>query len=87
MHADSYFFITFILVHSKQQPSNRPRSVFLFFINASVPSIIGEVVAYVGNVTTPLAMMIIGSTLAKMNPKEVFADLFNISLVSLETVF
>ena len=50
-------------------------ALILFFINASVPSIIGEVVAYVGNVTTPLAMMIIGSTLAKMNPKEVFADL------------
>ena len=50
-------------------------ALVLFFLDVRVPSMIGEAVNYVGSVTTPLAMMIIGSTLAKMNPKEVFTDI------------
>ena len=50
-------------------------ALVLFFLDIKIPSMIGEAVNYVGSITTPLAMMIIGSTLAKMNPREVFTDL------------
>ncbi len=49
-------------------------ALIIYFLNIPVPDVVGSVVNYVGNLTTPLAMMMIGSTLAKMNPKEVFLD-------------
>ena len=38
------------------------------------PAIVGQMVDYVGNLTSPMAMLIIGSALAKLSLRTVFGD-------------
>ena len=40
-----------------------------------MPQIIGETSNLIGSITTPLAMMLIGSSLADIPPKEVINDI------------
>lgn len=49
-------------------------ALLLFVINPKLPSPITAAITYVGNLTTPLAMMIIGSSLAAISLKEIFGD-------------
>lgn len=49
-------------------------AIVIYFIGVSFPDWVKSPVASFGNMTTPLAMMLIGSTLAGMDLKEVFAD-------------
>lgn len=49
-------------------------AVFIYFLNIKVPYAIESTLASVGALTVPLAMMIIGATLATMNPKELLKD-------------
>lgn len=49
-------------------------ALIIYFINISVPTVVSSVVSSIGNLTTPLAMMIVGSTLGKMKIRELFND-------------
>ncbi|MCD7824782.1 MAG: AEC family transporter [Clostridiaceae bacterium] len=49
-------------------------SVILYFINVPFPSVVSETVDSIGGLTSPLAMILIGSTLATMNVREVFTE-------------
>ena len=49
-------------------------SLVLFFTPISVPEYLNDALNYLGNLTTPLAMIILGGTIAKMNLKELFDD-------------
>lgn len=49
-------------------------AVLIYVLDIHFPDIICSTVKSVGNVTTPLAMMLIGSTLATMNLREIFGD-------------
>lgn len=49
-------------------------AVFVYFLDLKVPYAIESTLASVGALTVPLAMMIIGATLATMNPKELLKD-------------
>lgn len=49
-------------------------AVLLYLVDLSFPAEIVQVTASVGNMTTPAAMLCIGSTLATMPPKEVVDD-------------
>lgn len=49
-------------------------SLGLFFTPISVPEYLNDALNYLGNLTTPLAMIILGGTIAKMNLKELFDD-------------
>lgn len=49
-------------------------AVVIYVLNIRFPEIICSTVSTVGTVTTPLAMMLIGSTLATMNLREIFGD-------------
>ena len=46
----------------------------LYFSALRVPAIVGQMVDYVGNLTSPMAMLIIGSALAKLSLRTVFGD-------------
>ncbi len=50
-------------------------SVIVYFLNVDAPFVIVETVGYIGSLTVPLAMMIVGATLANMKLKELFEDL------------
>lgn len=50
-------------------------TVLVFYTNLSVPGIIADAVDLVGRMTTPSAMLIIGSTLAGIPLRDVFSDL------------
>lgn len=41
-------------------------------INVKLPYIVGQTCTYIGNITTPLSMMVIGAGLVKMDFKELF---------------
>ena len=47
-------------------------SVIIFVFNIPVPKVLDEVLASVGSLTSPLAMMLVGASLAVMNVKELF---------------
>lgn len=46
----------------------------LCVLNVRLPEAIALTGEYLGNITTPLAMMMVGSSLAEMRPKELFSD-------------
>lgn len=50
-------------------------SIIIFFTNVQMPSLLVETANMVGNMTSPLAMILIGANLAMINVKEVFNDL------------
>ena len=47
-------------------------ALVICIFNIHLPYIIGQTVTYIGNITTPLSMMIIGAGLVKMDVKELF---------------
>lgn len=49
-------------------------ALIIFFLDIELPDVIVSPVASLGNITSPLAMLIIGSTLANMDIREVFND-------------
>lgn len=49
-------------------------AVIIYFINVQFPIVLVDTILMVGGLTTPLAMLLIGSTLAAMPLKEVFND-------------
>ena len=49
-------------------------SIIIYITKINVPVIIKETTSLVGNITTPLAMILIGSSLAEIPMKEVFAE-------------
>lgn len=49
-------------------------AILIFLLNIKMPIIISNTVQMVGNMTTPLAMIMIGSTLATINIKSIFTD-------------
>lgn len=50
-------------------------AIFLYFTGIQFPSTLAGPIGSVGAMTTPLAMMLIGSTLATIRPGEVFRDI------------
>jgi predicted permease len=49
-------------------------ALIIYFMNLTFPVVIVNTCSMVGNITTPIAMLLIGSTLANMPIKEVFND-------------
>ncbi|MHC1681599.1 MAG: AEC family transporter [Clostridiaceae bacterium] len=49
-------------------------AVLIYILNIHVPTVFAQTCSMVGNVTTPVAMLLIGSTLANMKIKNVFND-------------
>lgn len=50
-------------------------AILLYFTGLQIPSTLAGPIGSVGSMTTPLAMILIGSTLATMKPGEIFRDL------------
>ncbi|MFQ6792424.1 AEC family transporter [Thomasclavelia sp.] len=50
-------------------------AIFIYFLEIPVPSVIANCFEMVGDMTTPLAMMIIGATLANIKFKDLFTEL------------
>ncbi|MBP5198700.1 MAG: AEC family transporter [Lachnospiraceae bacterium] len=50
-------------------------ALVIYFAGLKFPDVINSPVSMIGNITSPLAMLIIGSTLANMDLKDVFTDL------------
>jgi len=51
-------------------------SIVVYFLNPPFPKALADTVAAVGGITTPLSMLLIGSTLATNSVKEIFSDRF-----------
>ncbi len=49
-------------------------AVLLYLVHISIPSVLLEPITSVGNTTTPLAMLVIGASLANSKPKEMFTE-------------
>lgn len=49
-------------------------AIIIYFSRISIPTVLGSTFDMVGSVTTPIAMMLIGSTLANINIKEIFTE-------------
>ncbi len=49
-------------------------AIILFFIRPTVPYFIEDIFEYIGDMTPPLSMMIIGDSLSKMNFKKLFTN-------------
>lgn len=49
-------------------------SIILYLLQVSIPSVVVSTIASVGSMTTPIAMLILGSSLAMIPVKEVFND-------------
>ncbi len=49
-------------------------SVLLFFAGVSLPRVLVTSMDYLGNLTTPVAMLVLGATIASMPVKELFDD-------------
>lgn len=49
-------------------------AVILYFVDLPVPGSVVNAVSSIGGLTTPLAMLLIGASLASMNLREVFTD-------------
>lgn len=54
-------------------------AIILFFLKIPIPGMISDLLQMVGSITTPLAMIIIGSTLAQIRLKE-FYDIRKLSI-------
>ena len=54
-------------------------AIILFFLKIPIPGMISDLLKMVGSITTPLAMIIIGSTLAQIRLKE-FYDIKKLSI-------
>lgn len=50
-------------------------ALLIYFIKLQVPTVISSTVTMIGDITTPMAMLLIGSTLANIPLKEVFNEL------------
>lgn len=50
-------------------------AIIIYLTKWKMPQIIGETSNLIGSITTPLAMMLIGSSLADIPPKEVINDI------------
>lgn len=50
-------------------------AIFIYFLEIPVPDVLANCCEMVGDMTTPLAMMIIGATLANIKIKELFTEL------------
>lgn len=48
--------------------------IALYFVEIPFPSYVTGAISYIGGLTTPLAMLLIGATLASMNLREIFND-------------
>ena len=49
-------------------------AVLLYLFHISIPSVLLDPITSVGNTTTPLAMLVIGASLANSKPKEMFKE-------------
>ena len=49
-------------------------AVLLYLFHISIPSVLLDPITSVGNTTTPLAMLVIGASLANSKPKEMFTE-------------
>lgn len=49
-------------------------AIFIFLLEIPIPSILADSIGIIGAVTTPLAMLVIGSTIASVPMKEVFLE-------------
>lgn len=49
-------------------------SIILYFAKIQLPDMIMDSLGYMGNITTPVAMLILGATIAKMPIKELFDE-------------
>jgi predicted permease len=49
-------------------------TVAVFYLKPAVPAIVTDAVALIGQLTTPSAMLVLGSTLATISLREVFGD-------------
>jgi len=49
-------------------------AIIIYFINPTVPGCVSKSIEYVGSLTTPLAMLVIGTSLANIGAKELFSD-------------
>lgn len=49
-------------------------AVVIYFADLSIPASVTEAIDYIGGLTTPIAMLLIGASLASMNIKEMFCD-------------
>lgn len=63
-------------------------AILIFFLKIPVPGIITKTAGQLGQLTTPLAMLVIGSTLAAIPPSEVFTQwrLYPVSFIKLVAV-
>jgi predicted permease len=50
-------------------------AILIYFLKVSFPPIVSEAVTSVGKITTPCAMLLIGSTLSKMDIKAIFNNI------------
>lgn len=50
-------------------------AIFIFLLNIKIPVLIGNTCSMIGDMTTPLAMLMIGSTLANIKISEIFNDI------------
>ena len=50
-------------------------ALIIYFAHIQLPDVIASTVSMIGDITTPVAMLIIGSTLATIPLKEVFMEL------------
>ena len=51
-------------------------AIVIFMFNIPVPQVINDYLTSIGNITSPLAMITIGSTIAAVSIRQVFADRF-----------
>lgn len=49
-------------------------ALFIYFLHIQMPSIIAETCDMVGSITTPIAMLLIGATLANIDVKSIFSE-------------
>lgn len=49
-------------------------ALFIYFLHIQTPSIIAETCDMVGSITTPIAMLLIGATLANIDVKSIFSE-------------
>lgn len=49
-------------------------AILLYFANLSFPAPVTDVVGYIGGLTTPLAMLLTGASIASMNIRDMFRD-------------
>jgi len=49
-------------------------ALFIYFTGLQVPDVLSSTITMIGDITTPIAMLLIGSTLATIQVKEVFTE-------------